>query len=166
MQIQRRKKVNGSFSLSGGQSGFTLVEAIVACLVMIILCVGMFTVFGHVIRLNRGNDIRSQALTVLQKEVEFYRALKYVPVDSDPLLDGHTQTTTKTNVPSASGMLFDIDVTIDNDPKTEFVQTGNEDTCRFKEITIEAKPSMAQPVGSWLANLKTKIAFQRVRLIN
>jgi type II secretory pathway pseudopilin PulG len=167
MKIQRRKKTSGSFSLSGIQSGFTLVETIMACIVMIILCVGLFTVFDHVIRLNRGNDIRSQALTVLQKEVEFYRALKYVPVGSDPLLDGHSLITTRTNVPSADGTLFDIDVTVDNDPYTAGIQTsadGGEADCRFKEITITARPSNAQT--GWLADLKTKIVFQRVRLID
>ena len=151
----------------GGKAGFTLVETLVAGMVMVILCIGVFTVIDQAIKLNTGNDIRSQAQTILQKEAEFYRALKYVPVAPDPLLDGNDITRTKSNVPSADGTLFDIWVTIDNEPDTEGIQTSAdvpEDGCQFKEITIEARLSNAQT--GWLANLRTTLTFQRVRLIN
>lgn len=156
--------------MSAGEKGFTLVEVIVAGSILIILCVGTLVVFAQGILLNRGNAIRMQAMTVLQKQVEFYRALKYQPVNPDARLAGHTQTTVATSVPSADGMLFDISVTIDNDPYTAGIQTATsnpavpEADCKFKEITIEATPHTAQ--SGWLQNLKTKVAFRRVRLIN
>jgi hypothetical protein len=109
-----------------------------------------------------------QALTVLQKQVENYRALKYQPVNPDPLLAGHTLTTVATAVPSANGTLFDVTVSIDNDPYTDGIQTATsapavpEADCKFKEITIEATPH--NPQSGWLADLKTRVSFRRVRL--
>jgi type II secretory pathway pseudopilin PulG len=150
-----------------GQQGFTLIEAIVASTIMIILCVGVLTVFEQVIKLNRGNNIRSQALTILQKEVELYRAMKFVPVNPDPALAGRVKTTTKTNIPSADGTRFNIAVTIDNNPYAPGVQTSAdvaEGLCQFKEITIEA--TLTNPEAGWLADLSTEVSFQRVRLIN
>jgi len=152
------------------QSGFTIPEVIVAGTILIILSVGVLTVFLQSIKLNRGNDIRMQALTVMQKQVEFYRALKYQPVAPDPLLNGRTRTVTATSVPSANGTLFDVAVTIDNDPYAPNIQTATsspavaEADCKFKEITIEVSPHGAQE--GWLQNLRTIVAFRRVRLIN
>jgi len=111
-----------------------------------------------------------QALTVLQKQVEFYRALKYQPVAPDPQLNGRTRTVTATSVPSANGTLFDVAVTIDNDPYAAGIQTATstpavaEANCKFKEITIEVSPHDAQE--GWLQNLRTTVSFRRVRLIN
>jgi prepilin-type N-terminal cleavage/methylation domain-containing protein len=152
------------------ERGFTLIEVIVAASLLIILCVGTIMVFSQAIKLNRGNDIRMQALTVLQKQVENYRALKYQPVNPDPLLAGHTLTTVATAVPSANGTLFDVTVSIDNDPYTDGIQTATsapavpEADCTFKEITIEATPH--NPQSGWLADLKTRVSFRRVRLID
>lgn len=157
------------FDNSFPAAGFTLVEVIVAAGIMIVLCVGVLTVFAHVTKLNRGNNIRSQALTVLQKEVEHYRALKFVPVNPDAALNGHLRTVTKTNIPSADGTRFDIAVTIDNDPYNVGVQTSTdvaEVNCKFKEITIEATLTNFANEPEWVRNLRTNVTFQRVRLIN
>ncbi|HUR98082.1 MAG TPA: hypothetical protein VMZ26_08475 [Pyrinomonadaceae bacterium] len=143
------------------------MEVIVAGSILIVLCVGTIVVFAQAIKLNRGNDIRMQALTVLQKQVEYYRALKYQHISPDPLLAGHLKTTVATAVPSADGTLFDVAVTIDNDPYTSGIQTAStvpEAGCRFKEITIEATPN--RPQSGWLQDLKTKVSFRRVRLID
>jgi type II secretory pathway pseudopilin PulG len=159
-----------SASKQNANGGFTIIEVIVAGSILIILSLGVMGVFIQSIKLNRGNDIRMQALTVMQKQVEFYRSLKYQPVAPDPLLNGHVQTTTSTAVPSANGTLFDVAVTIDNDPYTNGVQTATsspavpEANCKFKEITIQVTPHNAQE--GWLQNLKTTVSFRRVRLIN
>jgi type II secretory pathway pseudopilin PulG len=153
-------------------SGFTLIEVLVAGMLLIILCVGVLTVFEQAIKLNRGNKIRAQALSVLQKKVELYRAMKYAPVNPDPLLAGRTETVTDTGIASADGTLFDVTGTIDNDPFTPDIQTGNagsvpvvtEANCKFKEITIKATPHDAQ--AGWITAIATKVTFQRVRLVN
>lgn len=141
--------------------GFTLVEVIIASVVMVILCVGTLTVFSYAVRVNRGNNLRAQALSVLQQEVEYYRSLKFVPVGSNPALNAGTFPDLRTRT-SPDGRVFRISVTIDNDPFTTGVQTTPVDgTCKFKEITVTAEPQVQEE--NWLADLKTKVTFQRVR---
>ncbi|MBA3352180.1 MAG: type II secretion system protein, partial [Blastocatellia bacterium] len=60
----------------GRAGGFTLIEVILAGGIMIILCVGTLTVFSHAVRINSGNNLRAQAQSVLQEEVEYYRSLR------------------------------------------------------------------------------------------
>lgn len=150
-------------------NGFTIPEVIIAGGIMIILCIGTLTVFSYVVNINRGNALRMQALTVLQYEVEYYRSLKFVPLPStdpsglgtSPELDGRTRTNIGTK-PSADGRVFDIWVTIDNDPSTTAVDITGNDTTKFKQIKIEAIPQTAETQG-WLQNLRTEVTIQRVR---
>jgi type II secretory pathway pseudopilin PulG len=149
--------------------GFTVVEVIVAASIMIILCVGTLSVFSYVVKVNRGENLRAQALTVLQKQVECYRSLKFIPIGSSTLLNGKTATNISLNdqcaqastVTSADGRVFVISVTIDNDPYTTGIQTAGDTTTRFKEIAITATPQITET--GWLANLQTTVTIQRVR---
>ena len=148
------------------QTGFTLVEFIIAASIMIVLCVSILSVFSYVVKINSAENLRSQALSVLQKEVEYYRSLKFVPIGSSAELNGKDKTNIGTRT-SADGRFFNVWVTIDNDPYTPLLQTATtnpavlEANCKFKEITIEAKPQVAET--GWLANLKTEVTIQRVR---
>jgi type II secretory pathway pseudopilin PulG len=143
------------------QRGFTIPEVIVAGSIMVILCVGTLSVFSHVVKLNRGNNLRMQALSVLQLKVEYYRSLKFVPVGSSVELDGKVRTLVGTQ-DSADNRRFNIFVTIDNDPATVGIQTSGNSTTKFKEITIEAIPLVAEN-EAWLQNLGTEVTIQRVR---
>src|SRR5687768_13118780 len=103
------------------QKGFTLVEVIVAGIVMVVLCVGLLTVFSYVTNINRGNNIRAQALAALQQEIEFYRTLRFVPglrtaVDLPNHRHAHLYagTWTRPQITSASGMVFNVTVTVTN----------------------------------------------------
>jgi type II secretory pathway pseudopilin PulG len=159
MATEKRKLHGKTFQRS---AGFTVVEVIIAGIIMIILCIGTLTVFSYATRINRGNSLRAQALTVLQKEVEEFRSFKFVPVGSDTRLNGGSYPNYKTNVASVDGTLFNVSVTIDNDPSTPgVVDTANEATCKLKEIKVTAV--LANPQTGWLADLKTDITFQRVR---
>jgi len=99
------------------ERGFTLPEVLIAAVILIILAVGTLSVFSYVVRINRGENLRSQALTVMQKEVEHYRSLKYVPVASgltsaELTACPRTQITTGAPFFSADGRQFDLFVTI------------------------------------------------------
>jgi type II secretory pathway pseudopilin PulG len=142
-------------------NGFTIVEVIIASTIMIILCVGILSVFSYATKINRGENLRAQALSVLQKEVEYYRSLKFVPVGSSTELNAGTYNNIRT-MTSSDGRIFNISVTIDNDPYNSGSFTLITDAnCKFKEITITAVPQIAET--GWLANLKTDIVIQRVR---
>src|ERR1051325_328125 len=144
-------------------SGFTIPEVLVAASLMIILCVGTLSVFAYVVKINRGNNLRMQALSVLQFEVEYYRSLRFVPSTTltAPELNGTVKTLIGTH-DSKDGRTFDVYLTIDNDPATAGIQTAGNDTTKFKEITIEAVPHIAEN-EAWLQSLNTKVTIQRVR---
>jgi prepilin-type N-terminal cleavage/methylation domain-containing protein len=143
------------------ESGFTLIEVMVASSIMVILSIGVLSVFSFAVRINAGNNLREQALTVLQKEVEYYRSLKYVPneAQSDPALVAGSYT--RPDRTSEDGTVFHISVDIDNNLATAAPDGIPEANYTLKQITIHATP--ANPRHGWLADLHTDITFQRVR---
>jgi type II secretory pathway pseudopilin PulG len=140
------------------EKGFTIPEVIVAGILMMILCVGTLTAFSTAIQINRGNNLRMQALSVLQEQVEFYRSIKFVPVGTNPLL---LQTGSPHNLGvqnSADGRAFNVSATVTNLP------AGTTDAnATFKQITITATPVVVE--AGWLSNsnLNTTVTLQRVR---
>ncbi|HUF04016.1 MAG TPA: prepilin-type N-terminal cleavage/methylation domain-containing protein [Aridibacter sp.] len=137
------------------ESGFTLVEVVVASVILSIVVVGTFAVYTHAVKVNRGNNLRAQALTVLQAEVEYYRGLRFVPVGSSTELNAGSYPAVRKRQ-SADGRQFVINVQIVNVPAGT-----SDDDCKFKEITVEAVPEIAET--GWLANLGTSLTVQRVR---
>jgi Tfp pilus assembly protein PilV len=140
------------------RAGFTLVEVMVAGVLMIILAVGLLTVSSHAVMLNRGNNIRIQAQSALQAEAEYYRSLRFVPVGSDPAMNANTYT--RPNRITADNSNFAISVQIINKNLVNG-SVSNDSTATLKEITITASPAVAQT--GWLANLNTNLTIQRVR---
>ena len=162
MRIARRKTL---------QRGFTLPEVMVASGLMIILCVGILTVYSHVIKLNRGNNIRLHALTVLQREVEEFRSFRFVPGTTDARLNAGSYPNYKTGVLSSNpdgivgnaddGIPFNVSVEISNDPLGTIDPDPTNATCKFKQITITAVLQNAEQ--GWLSQLRTNVTIQRVR---
>src|SRR5690349_1210464 len=153
------------------RSGFTVVEVIVAGSIMIVLCIGTLTMYSYAVKINMGNNVRSQAQSVLQKQVEVYRSAKFVPTYTDPLLIANSYPATSTvdsiDPSDPRNLKFDVTVTIDNDPttaavdKSETMSDGS--ACKFKQITITAVPHDAALQQGWLSNLNATVTFQRVR---
>ncbi len=154
------QSMNGKISFKK-DIGFTVVEVIVAASIMIILCVGTLSVFSFVVKLNQGNNLRSQALTVLQAEAEFYRSLKFVPDQTISSIDLQAGTKAQKTATSSDGTQFYINVTITNKSFNPTSPT-TEANCTFKEIRIVATP--VNPKQGWLANLNTDLTLQRVRI--
>ena len=63
--------------------GFSLIEAIIAMVILMIVLLGMFFTFAYAINYNLGNKSRSQALALLQQEVENLRSAKFTPGTTD-----------------------------------------------------------------------------------
>src|SRR6185369_4212537 len=70
------------------ESGFTLIEVAVAMVIILIALLGVVFTFTYAIMYNMGNNSRSQALAVLQQEVEQMRAKKFTPTATDTELSG------------------------------------------------------------------------------
>lgn len=142
--------------------GFTLPEVLVAASIMIVLAVGTLSVFSYVVRLNRGENLREQALSMMQKEIEHYRSLKFVPNASGLTsleLNACARTQITVNGPfiAADGREFNLFKTITNSPAGATDAATN-----FKEIKIEAVPTIPER-DAWLQSLDTSVTFQRVR---
>src|SRR5580765_2538154 len=70
------------------ESGFTLIEVAVAMVIILVALLGVVFTFTYAIMYNMGNNSRSQALAVLQQEVEQMRAQKFTPYETDPAITG------------------------------------------------------------------------------
>lgn len=153
-------------TLAISESGFTIPEVIVAGVIMVIICVGTMETFVYATRMNRGNNLRMQALSVLQQEVEYFRSLQFVPgLETAADLNNHRSPDIRAGGPrvrgqrtSADGTVFDLTITVTNlSPSTD------EALVRFKQITITATPVITE--SGWLSNvnLGTSVTVQRVR---
>ena len=171
-----------------GAAGFSLIEVVIALVIIMIALLGVAAVFGYTIVYNAGNKSRAQALTVLQQEVERYRAAKfnagsapdnYTPGDPD---DGRRDITggikAQRTVTADNGYVFLVDVMVDDDPFTPnpgtppqpqeedngYVCTspqGDAIDCTIKEITIRV--TLAAPSPGWQTAIPATIVLRRVR---
>jgi Tfp pilus assembly protein PilV len=152
------------------ETGFSLVEVIIALLILLISILGIFSVFAYSTTYNTGNNMRSQALSVLQKEVELIRSAKFTPTITDNYTpgtvdDGRRDLTGGTKaartVTAVDGTKYTVQTIVDNDPITTGVQTTNETTTTLKEITLIVTPQGAS--GNWVVAYPTRVVFRRVR---
>ena len=140
-----------------GESGFSLVEAIVAMLILLIALLGVFMTFTYAVNFNTGNYARSQALVVMQQEVEQMRIAKFTPGGTDSILTGGTKT--RTSPPTKDGNVFRIETTVDDDPSTTVVDVNSNST--LKHITIVVKPE--SPTPGWQTAIPATVVMRRVR---
>ena len=155
-------------SKRGRSQGFTIPEVIVAASIMIILCVGTLSVFAYVVKINRGNNLRMQALSVLQVKVEYYRSLKFVPgLETAADLPNHRDPNlygggpyTLSPITTPDGREFTITATVTNNSFSSGI--NDEAHAVFKTITITAVPRVTE-ADKWLQNLRTNVVIQRVR---
>lgn len=145
------------------ESGFSLVEVVIAIFVMTVMLLGTLSVFTYAVHYNRGNNLRSQALTVLQQQAEIYRSTKFTPAVTDPDLTGGAKPTKTPS--SADSTVFNVDVTVDNDPTAGGMQTSETmpsgRACTLKEIKIAVTPRDA--TAAWQTAVKAELTIQRVR---
>lgn len=148
-------------------TGFTIPEVIIAGTLMIVLCVGTLSVFAYVVKINRGNNLRMQALSVLQAKVEYYRSLKFVPglettadLPNHRNIDLYAGAHTLSSITTPDGRIFNITSNVTNAAPVS--GPNDEAHCQFKTITITAVPQVAER-DAWLQNLHTDVTIQRVR---
>jgi prepilin-type N-terminal cleavage/methylation domain-containing protein len=143
-----------------GEAGFTLIEVACALVIILIALLGVVFAFTYAINYNAGNSARTQALAILQQEVEQIRAAKFTSGITDATLTGGTKAAK--SVTSPAGNLFTVQIVIDNDPLTAGVQ---DDTAvpnpTLKEITVTT--SLASPSPGWQTAIPATIVLRRVR---
>ena len=150
------------------ESGFSLIEVVIALLIVMIGLLSVAAVFTFAITQNAGNKSRAQALSILQLEAETIRAAKFngTTTDADLLGGVHAQEI----VTADNGNAFLVDVTVDNEPLVAGVQDetysclspqGDVIPCALKEITITV--SFAAPTPGWQTAVPAVLRLRRVR---
>jgi prepilin-type N-terminal cleavage/methylation domain-containing protein len=142
------------------EAGFSLVEVAVAMVIILIALLGVVFSFTYAINYNAGNNSRSQALAILQQNVEQMRAAKFTPTITDPIVTGGVKA--PLTVTSPSGSQFRVDVIVDNDPLTPGVQ---DDTAvpnpTLKEISVTTV--LSSPSPGWQTAVPATVILRRVR---
>ncbi len=141
-------------------SGFSLIEVIIAMVIFLVAILGIFAAFTYAVSYNSGNSKRSQALSVLQREVERMRSAKFTPTFVDGTLTGGTKL--PSNVTASDNQTYRVEIIVDNDPFTLGVQTEATHPGRtLKEVTIVVTPQSSN--GTWVTDFQAKSVLRRVR---
>ena len=166
------------------QQGFTLIEMVIAVVILFIAVMGVFAAITYATKYNRGNSQRSQALAVLQREVELLRSAKFTPAVVSNVT---TPTPTCATADNGSrditggdkaeqvrcgidGTMYKVKTVVDDDPSVSGTQTysGPSPVPMLKEITITVTPM--SPEGqtragqdSWVLGNPVRVVFRRVR---
>jgi prepilin-type N-terminal cleavage/methylation domain-containing protein len=140
------------------EKGFTLIEVAMALVIILVALLGVVFTFTYVINYKAGNNSRSQALSVLQQEVEQLRAGKFTPTITDANLTGGTKAPKA--VTSASGGQFTVNIVVDNNPLVAGIQDETVPTT-LKEIRVTA--SLAAPSPGWQTAIPATMILRRAR---
>lgn len=130
---ERAKRVgaNEHDACDSGERGFTLLETVVAFVLMMIVALGAASVFAYSVYNNTGASERSVELAIAQQTLEIKRNAKFGPSGTDAaLLAG---TFTQTGV-VRNGRTYTVKVVIDDDPSTPAVDVNAATT--LKKITV------------------------------
>lgn len=176
---------------SADKSGFSLVEVMIALVILMVSMMGILRVFTYAVQYNTGNNMRSQALTVLQKEAEVYRSSKFVPSFQDANMRAGVKPVKE--VTALDNTVYLVATTIDDNITTSAIEddydasklaltppqyptfklcqgpirssTGVYSTgaihCTLKEIKIVVTPK-ATGTNSWQNSIKESTTIQRV----
>lgn len=127
--------------------GFTLVETAVAFLIMMIVLLGVASVFAYAVYNNTSGADRTQTLALAQQSLETLRSYQYSADTQDPRLAQGTYTQTARY--GGSNRLYTIDWTIAD-------TTGS-----LKTITVKVTPLGAGP--SWGSGNAASVTITTLR---
>ena len=153
---------------SGRDAGFSLLEVVIALLIVMIGLLSVAAVFTFAITQNAGNKARAQALALLQEEAEKVRAAKFNGTTTDPELIGGIHAERLVTV--TGGNSFLVNMTVDNDPTVAGTQIetdtcespqGDVIPCALKEIQITV--TFAAPTPGWQTAVPAVLRLRRVR---
>lgn len=143
---------------SAKADGFSIIEVIIAALIVSVLCIGVLTAFSQVVNINRGNATRLQALQILDSEIDSYKSMSFAVGSVDQrLLAGPPVSRVVT---SADGLQFDVSVEISDLPNQTLGQIPLPANVTLKRITISVSRVNG---GSEWSSKPVSMTFLRVR---
>lgn len=140
------------------EADFSLVEAVIALIILLIVVSGVFATFAYAVNYNAGNNSRSQALAVLQQEAELMRSAKFTSSTTDNYTpgtpdDGRRDITAGVKATriatSANGFSFKVQTTVVDISTT------------LKEITITVM--LDSPTLGWQTAVPATVVLRRVQ---
>ena len=147
------------------QAGFSLIEAAIALVIILIALLGVAWSITYAINYNAGNNNRAKTLAVLQQEVERLRSAKFTPTGTDAALLGcKIGSACSTSTVTSESLSFIITKTIDNDPSTTDIDDETDVTSAatsFKEIRLSA--TLANPSPGWQTAVPAEVVLRRVK---
>jgi prepilin-type N-terminal cleavage/methylation domain-containing protein len=151
------KAVKINSHLASDQAGFTLMEVVIALIILMIALLGVFYTFSYAVNYNFSNSQRAQALSIVQQEIESMRSARFTPAIIDQALIGGEKTPKL--VTTTDGNVFLVQIMIDDDPFTAGLQIDN--TKPFKEITVSV--TNENPGAVWQSSVPARAVIRRVR---
>ena len=167
MKIFPEQKTSAA-DAKANEAGFSLIEVVIALLIIMICLLSVATVFTFAIMQNAGNKSRAGALAILQQEAEQIRSAKFNANATDNSLLGGTQA--ERLVTAENGNAFLVNISVDNAPDVPGIQNetyvclapqGTQIPCALKEINIVV--SFAAPTPGWQTAVPASIIIRRVR---
>ena len=138
--------------VSGGERGFTLIETVIALVVMMIVMLAAASVFAYAVYHNSTGVDRAQTLAVAQESMEILRSAAFSKSRVDAILQAGTQTQTGVPRGGTNGVrYYDITWTI--------VDT----TPTVKTITVKVTPTGAGMAGGSGSAASLTIMTQRAK---
>jgi len=117
------------------QSGFTLVEAVIALLIMLIVALGSASLFSFSVYNNSGGTDRATSLAIAQQALERLRSGQFNSTTTDASLNAGT--TVQAGI-VRDGRLFTRTVAVDDNPYTQAIDVNT--ATNLKGITVTVVP--------------------------
>lgn len=141
------KRVIGSSSTTptgaiGAQHGFTLLEACIALVLMMVVALGSASLFSFSIYNNSGGSDRATSMAIAQEALERLRSAEFSSTATDATLVGGT---TVQNGVVRDGRTYRLTRIIDDDPASTAVDVNA--TTNLKRITVAVMPERIG--GGW-----------------
>ncbi len=142
-----------------GAAGFTLLETMIALVVMMIAALGAASVFSYSINYNSGGSDRLVALAIAQEQLERIRSGQFNSTTTDTILNGGTLVQDGL---VRNGKRYVLTTTIDDDPTT-LATTEIIATTSLKRITVAVAPENVSQGWSLNAGARITLVTQRAR---
>ena len=117
------------------QSGFTLVEAVIAMLIMLIVALGSASLFSFSVYNNSGGTDRATSLSIAQQAMERFRSAQFNSTVTDSILNAGT--TVQSGI-VRDGRLFRLTVAVDDNLATQAIDVNT--ATNLKGITVTVVP--------------------------
>ena len=115
------------------QSGFTLVEAVIALLVMLVVALGSASLFSFSIYNNSGGTDRATSLSIAQQTLERLRSAQFNSTVTHASFNAGTRAP---QVIVRDGRRFAVTITIDDNPATQAIDVNPATKLKGIRVTV------------------------------